>query len=117
MSPAPQVYGDSQPWPLLALFGIAMSWLISVGDALSQLGGRLIPIRVDGKWRVWTDNANQSISGAANMWAERGRFEWVEKVIDGVAQVFGDSDHCAMARYYDLQRAKARCIEEGYTVS
>lgn len=66
------------------------AYLISVGDALSQLVGRIL---------TWTDNPNESISGAA--WRQRCRFPRVRKTID---LLLGE-DHCLDSYTNDLRRA------------
>lgn len=82
-----------------------MDWLISVGDAASQLLGRFIPVRYDGKWHTFTRTSNESISGAANWHSENKRFTWVEPTIDTVASLFGETNHCLKARVADRSRA------------
>jgi len=94
-----------------------MDWLISVGDALSQLLGRLIWIRHQGRWRTWTDSPNESISGAADRWAEMGYYEWVAPSIDWLSYLWLDGrGHCRRARDADLSRAINLVIAEGMTV-
>lgn len=83
-------------------------WFVSVFDAVSQFFGRLIFVRVDGKWTTYTRNANESISGASNWHADNGRWPWVEKLIDFVFWFisFGIWEkHCLEARINDRSRA------------
>lgn len=95
---------------LLTLWALVIEQIITTGDALSQLAGRWIPCRYDGRWHRWTRDANESVSGAADWHREHGRFRWVAWVIDAVFGVFGFEDHCAMARIKDVYRA-VRLIE------
>jgi len=82
-----------------------VGWLISVGDAFSQLVGRLIPVRVNGKWQAYTRSPNESISGASRFYELEGHFSWPRKSIDAVAKVLGDDDHCQKALMYDYWRS------------
>lgn len=82
-----------------------MDWIISVGDAISQVLGRFIPVHYDGEWHTFTRTSNESISGAANWHSQNGRFGWVEKIIDVVALLFGEKGHCLKARKADRSRA------------
>jgi len=66
------------------------SYLISVGDATSQLVGRIL---------TWTANPNESISGAA--WRKRARYPLVQRGID---LLLGEG-HCRTAYEGDLRRA------------
>lgn len=88
--------------------------MFSILDALSQLLGRLIPVRYDGRWHHYTRTANESISGASSWHAECGRWPWVEKAIDAAAYgitfalTLGRSpqaQHCLKARVADRIRA------------
>jgi len=63
-------------------------------DALSQLFNVLI----------FNGDSNHSVSGDAYYLR---RF-WLEKVIDRVASLFGDMDHCRMSHEND--KAKARIL-------
>ena len=90
--------------------------IVTTGDAFSQLLGRWVPCRYDGQWHRFTRSANESISGAADWHREHGRFLWVAPTIDAVFRIFGDDDHCAMARYNDLTRARALCEANGWAV-
>jgi hypothetical protein len=91
-----------------------MNWLISVIDTWSQAIGRLIPVRVDGKWRPFTDNANESISGAAHRWSVVGRFLWVRRVINAAA--FWEDDHCRSSYYNDVLRGVETARAAGYVI-
>lgn len=82
-----------------------MSWLISVGDALSQLLGRFIWVRVDGQWVSWTASPNESISGAAHRWRKAGHFAWAEKSIDFLISPI-ERNHCEKAFRADFVRAR-----------
>ena len=85
-----------------------LSWLISVGDALSQLVGRFLFVRVDGEWVSWTMSPNESISGAAHRWALDGEFTYVEPAIDALLLVLSlgyDKNHCRNSYQADLLRA------------
>lgn len=88
---------------------------ITTGDALSQLIGRWIPVRYEGRWHRFTRSANESISGAADWHRENGRWPWVASVIDGLFSVL-ESDHCAMSRIKDQHRAIALLKSNGYEV-
>jgi hypothetical protein len=81
------------------------SMFIAVGDALSQVLGQIIHIRVHGRWRRWSMTPNESVSGAAHRWAIQGHFPYVKRSIDALFRVFGDHDHCAKAYSYDYYRA------------
>ena len=95
---------------------LPLAALISIGDAASQLAGRLIPVRVDGQWRAFTDDSNESVSGAASRWSRRGRFEWVEYTIDVVLSP-RQRNHCREARIKDTQRAITFLTGLGYAVT
>ena len=85
------------------VFSVAR-WCVSVGDALSQLAGRFIPVRVDGAWTTWTANANESISGAAWRHYQSGRYVRVRRVIDFV--IFWENSHCRESYRADVERAR-----------
>lgn len=68
-----------------------MSWIIRVGDALSQLGNVLF----------LSGEANESISGRCC----REGWKRAERFIDAVFSPF-ESGHCKNAFDNDLQRAK-----------
>lgn len=80
-------------------------WLVSVGDAFSQLVGRFIFFRNDGIWQAWTLSPNESISGASYRWYINGGPSWPKKLID--ALLFIDPDHCEQSYYADYRRARA----------
>lgn len=82
-----------------------MLWLISFGDALSQVLGRLIPVHYNGEWHTFTRTSNESVSGAAHWHCENGRMCWVKTIIDFGAMAFGQKDHCLKARKADRSRA------------
>lgn len=86
--------------------------LITIGDALSQLIGRLIPVRYDGKWHHYTRTANESISGASHWHSENGRWPWVQKTIDFVFRPF-EREHCLASRVNDRKRAAELLESEG----
>jgi hypothetical protein len=94
--------------------GHRMNWLISFLDSISQAVGRVMPVRVNGRWRPFTLNANESISGAAHRWASAGKFHQVRTVIN--ALFFWEDDHCRSSYYADVLRAIATVREAGYTV-
>jgi hypothetical protein len=102
---------------LLTIWALILDQLITSGDALSQLLGRWIPCRYDGKWHRYTRSANESISGASDWHREEGRWSWPATAIDAVFRVFGNHDHCATSRIQDVQRAKELCEASGYTVN
>lgn len=81
-----------------------IDFIITFGDALSQLLGRCIPVRYDGKWHHYTRTANESISGASNWHSDNGRWPWLEEVINFVFFPFEDN-HCLRARINDRSRA------------
>tara|TARA_R100001086_G_scaffold16743_2_gene8192 strand:- start:2040 stop:2300 length:261 start_codon:yes stop_codon:yes gene_type:complete len=69
--------------------------IISIGDALSQLGNvSFLP-------RIHETTANESISGRAY----RQDWKTLQKIINGI--FFWQKDHCRMAFYNDLLRARA----------
>jgi len=78
-----------------------MDWLISAGDALSQLLGRMIPVRIDRRWQCWTASANESVSGAAFRHRIEDGIRWPERWID---RLLGRG-HCAAAFWADYRRA------------
>jgi len=81
--------------------------LVSIGDAASQLLGRLIPVKADGEWQCFTMSSNESVSGAAYRWEETHGWQ-ARKVIDLIfkAVTFGrDSDHCLTAFIADYHRS------------
>lgn len=81
-----------------------IDWLISVGDATSQLVGRFIPIYYEGQWHTFTRTSNESISGAAHWHSEQGRCHWVSVVIDFLLFPW-EEDHCLKSRKADRSRA------------
>lgn len=83
--------------------------LITIGDAASQVLGRLIPVKADGEWQCLTMSANESISGAAWRWEKTHGWK-AREVIDLIAKIvtFGkDSEHCLSAFLADYHRAVA----------
>ena len=80
-----------------------IAWLVSVLDVLSALLGRLIWVKVDGRWRPWTDNGNESTSVAAARWAMLGKFVWAERAIDFLFP--WEKNHCRQAFAKDYERA------------
>lgn len=81
--------------------------LITIGDAASQVLGRLIPVKADGEWQCFTMSSNESISGAAYRWEKTHGWK-ARKVIDLIAKAltFGkDSDHCLTAFLSDYHRS------------
>lgn len=89
---------------------------ITSGDSLSQLLGRWIFVRIDGKWDWYTLDANESVSGASNRHAEAGRWPWVEKAIDAPFRLFGQEGHCRKARESDKRRAIELLLRNGLVV-
>lgn len=70
------------------------AYLVSIADALSQLAGRIT---------TWTDNPNESISGAA--WRKRHQYPMVRIVIDFLLRPLGP-DHCRGSFMKDWARAR-----------
>lgn len=90
-------------------------WSISVGDTLSQAVGRWIPIWYHGRLRPWTNDANESISGAAHRWRKAGFYVWVEPTINTLFSPF-ERDHCRKAYTTDLNRAVRLAEDAGMVV-
>lgn len=87
-------------------------WAVSVGDALSQLVGRFIFVRIDGRWTTWTQSANESISGAAYRHRMAGRFLWVAPAINWLFS-WVETDHCQSSYEADLSRAIDVLVDDG----
>lgn len=83
------------------------SWLVSLGDALSQVVGCCIPFKAFGVWGTWTMSPNESISGAAERHFLAGKATGVRGWINRLFALFGDREHCRKAFLYDYARALA----------
>lgn len=72
------------------------SYLIRVGDALSQI----LNVTV-----FMGDNANESVSGRSYRQRNDRFWSWMRAAIDEVFSWFGVADHCERAYRQDLARA------------
>ena len=77
-----------------------------VGDSLSQSFGSVLPVKFEGEWQFYTEDTNESISGATDKWVERsdGNKSFL-RIRNAIDLVLG-KDHCKEARYLDYIRAK-----------
>lgn len=78
-----------------------LRYLISVGDAFSQLVGRVL---------TYTATPNESISGAAYR-----RDDWLRPILDGIFRVFHEG-HCRKSHEADVARALEAVLDAGYVV-
>ena len=78
-----------------------LRYLISVGDALSQLVGRVL---------TYTATPNESISGAAYR-----KQDWLRVALDGLFRVFHEG-HCRRAHEADVHRALEVVLDAGYVI-
>ncbi len=72
-------------------------YLISVGDALSQLLNALVFVSL---------NANESLSGRCWRMRDHWFYGALRKIIDLVFKLFGNSNHCRGAFENDVKRAR-----------
>jgi hypothetical protein len=78
-----------------------LRYLISVGDAFSQLVGTVL---------TYSATPNESISGAAYR-----RDDWLRPVLDGLFRVFHE-EHCRKSHEADVARALEAVLDAGYVV-
>jgi hypothetical protein len=78
---------------------LSTGWLITTGDALSQLANNAL---------LFAGNANQSISNRCAIEHHHWFFGRLRVCVNALFALMGDNEHCERAEYRDYLRAIAK---------